>query len=115
MCRSHVVAVAAVALISGSALSHAGPCTGQITQVEQRIHQAQAVAPPGDAGTPSAPQSVGAQLHHQPTPGSVENAESKAREGAEAALDRARNADAAGDSAKCARALEDAKELYGLQ
>jgi hypothetical protein len=109
------MAVAAVALIGSSALSHAGPCTAQIVQLEQRIRQVQAVAPPGDAGTPSGPQSVGAQLHHQPTPGSVQSAESKAREAAAAAFDRARKADAGGDAAKCAAALKDARELYGLQ
>jgi len=104
-----------VASWAGSAVAQAGPCTEQIAQTEQKIRRAQAVAGPGEAGMPSGPQSVGAQLHHQPTPGSVESAEQKAREGAAAALDRARAADAAGDAARCARALEDAKELYGLQ
>ena len=67
---------------------------------------------PGWRSGPSAPQSVGAQLHHQPTPGSVEGAEHKAREMADAALDRARKADAAGDAerlregaCRCQRAL----------
>ncbi len=110
-----LLAITVIALSAGLATAQAGPCTEQIAQTEQRIRQAQAVASPGEAGTPSAPQSVGAQLHHQPTPGSVEGAEHKAREMAAAALDRARAADAAGDQARCARALEDAKELYGLQ
>jgi hypothetical protein len=72
-------------------------------------------ATPGPESGPTAQQSVGAQLHHQPTPGSVERAEDKAREAAAAALDRARTADAAGDATACTRALQDAKELYGLE
>ena len=95
--------------------AQAGPCTAQIAQVEQQIRQAQAKGQPGGAGAPSAPQSVGAQLHHQPTPGTVAGAEDKARDAATAALANARAADAAGDAAACARALGDAKELYGLQ
>jgi hypothetical protein len=92
-------------------VADAGPCTTQILQVEQQIRRAQAGPVPG----PSAPQSVGAQLHHQPTPGSVESAEDRAQEAAMAALDRARQADAAGDAAGCAKALQDAGELYGLE
>ncbi len=107
-------AMTAVALSAGLAIARAGPCTEQIAQTEQQIHQAQAAAKPGGAGEPSAPQSLGAQLHHQPTPGSVENAEVQARDLAAAALERARSADAAGDAARCARALADAKELYGF-
>lgn len=95
--------------------AQAGPCTAQIAQVEQQIRQAQAARDPGGAGAPSAPQSVGAQLHHQPTPGTVAGAEDKARDAAMAALDKARTADAAGNASACARALADARELYGLQ
>ena len=108
-------AITAVALSTGLAIARAGPCTADIARTEQQIHRAQAAGDAGQTGAPSAPQSVGAQLHHQPTPGSVAGAEDKARDAAAAALQRARNADAAGDAAACARALADAKELYGLQ
>ena len=113
MNRSRIV-LAALVLIGGATAAQAGPCTTQIAQVEQQIRLAQATSPPGGAGEPTAPQSIGAQLHHQPTPQSVENAESRARTDSAAALDRARMADAAGDAAACARALAEAKELYGL-
>jgi hypothetical protein len=113
--RLRIVTLAAVALIGGSAASFAGPCTKQISQVEQRIRQAQAGSPPGGAGEPSAPQSVGAQLHHQPTPGSVQSAERMANADGEAALARARNADAAGNAAACAKALTEASALYGVE
>ena len=115
MGRSHSVLLAAWACIGGVAAAQAGPCTAQIAQVEQQIRLAQASSPPGGAGEPSAPQSVGAQLHHQPTPGSVQSAESRARANADAALDRARKADAEGDASACRKALEQAKELYGLE
>jgi hypothetical protein len=113
--RSHIVAFAAVALIGGSVASYAGPCTTQISQVEQRIRAAQASSPPGGAGDPSAPQSVGAQLHHQPTPGSVQSAERMANADGEAALVRARNADAAGNAAACTKALMEAQAIYGIE
>ncbi|MDE1973751.1 MAG: hypothetical protein KGK33_15835 [Hyphomicrobiales bacterium] len=108
-------AVATVALSAGSVVARAGPCTADIDQTERRIHQAQAAGDPGQVGAPSGPQSVGAQLHHQPTPSSVDGAETKARDAAAAAIERARAADAAGDAAACERALADAKALYGLQ
>jgi type IV secretory pathway VirJ component len=110
MSRADFVIIVGAALLGGSAAAHAGPCTAQIADVERAIHRAQN----NPAIGPTADQSVAAQLHHQPTPGSVQSAEAKARDSAKAALDRARNADAAGDAAACQRALEDAKELYGL-
>jgi hypothetical protein len=112
--RSRIVTVAALALIGGSAACYAGPCTTEISQVEQRIRAAQAESPPGGAGDASAPQSVGAQLHHQPTPGSVQHAERLANADGEAALARARNADTAGNAAACVKALAEAKALYGI-
>jgi hypothetical protein len=116
MNRSYFAAPAVIllALWGGCVLAQAGPCAAQIAQVEQQIRQVQA-AQSGGVGTPSAPQSVGAQLHHQPTPGSVAGAEDKARAAANAALDDARTADATGDAKGCARALKVAKDLYGLQ
>jgi hypothetical protein len=112
--RSRVVTFAALALLGGSAASYAGPCSTEISQVEQRIRAAQASASPGGAGDASGPQSVGAQLHHQPTPGSVLSAERLASADGAAALARARNADSAGDASACAKALAEAKALYGI-
>ena len=112
MGRLHSVLLAAC--IGSAAAAQAGPCATQIAQVEQQIRLAQASSPPEGAGEPSAPQSVGAQLHHQPTPQSVKSAESRARADSATALDRARKADAAGDAAACAKALAEAKALYGL-
>lgn len=113
--RSRIFVFAAVAIIGGGAAAQAGPCTTQISQIEQKIRAAQAAPRPGGAGDASAPQSVGAQLHHQPTPNSVQSAERTANADGEAALARARNADAAGNAPACAKALAEAKALYGIE
>jgi hypothetical protein len=60
--------------------AHSGICTAQIAQLEEQIR----------GSGPTAPQSIEAQLHHQPTPCTVQNAESKAIANADAALQRAR-------------------------
>lgn len=112
MSGSRLWALAATVLVGGSVVCQAGPCTNDIVKVQAQIARAEASSP---SVGPSAPQSVGAQLHHQPTPSSVGAAESKASAGARAALDRARQADAAGDLAGCQRALTEAKDLFGLQ
>lgn len=91
--------------------AYAGPCTRQIGNLEQQIKLSAASATVG----PSGPQTVGAQLHHQPTPSTVERAETKANTDADAALDRARKADAAGDASGCKNALVEARRLYGLE
>jgi hypothetical protein len=108
-------AITTATLLASVASCHAGPCTAEIAQLEQQIAQLQAGAAPSGAGQPSGPQSLGAQLHHQPTQGSVENAQKQADADASAALERARKADAANDAAGCATALDQAKQIYGIQ
>jgi len=112
MSGSRLWALAAVVVVGGSMACQAGPCTNDIVQLQAQIAREEANSP--SAG-PSGPQSVGAQLHHQPTPSTVGAAESKASADAKFALDRARQADAAGDLAGCQRALTEARELFGLQ
>ena len=85
------------------------------SQVEQAISRARMRSAPGGAGEPDAAQSVGAQLHHQPTPGSVQSAERVAIADGDAALERARKADTAGDGAACTGALAEAKAIYGVE
>jgi hypothetical protein len=114
MGRSWILALATVTLLGGAATASAGPCTTQIMQVEQEVRHLQAAPPASRAGEPTAPQSVGAQLHHQPTPGAVEQAEQTANADADAALARAREADAKGDGTACGSALNEAKRLYGV-
>jgi hypothetical protein len=89
------MALAGAMLLASVAAAQAGPCSKQIAAVEKEIIQLQATPSTSGTGQPSAQQTVGAQLHHQPTPGSVETAQSKANADASAALGRASKADAA--------------------
>lgn len=99
---------AAFGLSQGPAL--AGPCSDNIAKFEQTVRQD--ANKPG-AG-PTAAQTVGAQLSHQPTPESVKQAEDKAQNMFNAVLARAKALDAAGDPA-CKQTLEDARLIYDLK
>jgi hypothetical protein len=101
----------ACAVFAGSIdTAHAGPCTAQIAAVEEQVQR----SPPGPSAGPTGPQTLGAQLYYQPTPRDVAHAEHVANKEADAALDHARTADAAGDAAGCSAALDEAKRLYGI-
>lgn len=113
MHRFRTIALTMLAFVANAPISQASPCTAQIDQIQRQI--AQVHARRSTAGDASGRQSLGAQLHHQPTPATVESAEDKANADATAALDRARIADAAGDARGCAQALNQAKLIYGLQ
>ena len=115
MDRSRLLVLITLGVIGGGMAAQAGPCANQISQVEQAIQRAQARGGASGAGDPSAAQSVGAQLHHQPTPGSVQSAARMATADGDAALERARKADAEGDAAACSRALAEAKAVYGVE
>ena len=101
----------AAAVCLGVAPAHAGPCSKQIAQFEQAVRQS---AGNPDAG-PFAQQTIGAQLHRQPTPGSIKQAEARADASFEAALARAKRLDARGNRAGCTRALAAARQMYDLQ
>jgi hypothetical protein len=63
-------------------------------------------------------ESAAATEHHEPTPGSIAQAEQSLGEGsgdekALAALTRARQADAAGDATSCERALAELRTALG--
>lgn len=105
MNQSGVVMLATVVFVGAAAAAQAGPCATRISEAEQQIQTQAAASPPGGAGEPSAPQSVDAQLHHQPTPGSVQSAEHAANADGEAAIELARKADAEGNASACAEAL----------
>jgi len=104
------IGTASAALLAGGGVARSGPCTEQIAALEQQIE----VTPPGPNSGPTFSQTLGAQLHRQPTPGDVEHAERVANKDAAAALKRARKADAAGDAAACNAALERARRLYDI-
>jgi hypothetical protein len=102
--------LAVIALLSSASFAHAGPCTAQIAQIEPQIGADNTSGFDG----PSAPQTIGAQLGRQPTAATVQNAEREAGALGQAALDRVRRADDAGNAAACREALAKLKDLYGL-
>jgi hypothetical protein len=108
--RVTTVIIAATALGLGAASAHAGPCSSEIAQFEQAVRQS---AGNPNAG-PMAPQSIGAQLDRQPTPGSIKRAEERAQATFAAALARAKRLDARGNRAGCTRALAAAKRMYNF-
>lgn len=87
-----------------------GPCSAELAQVVRQVAQSKSNPLEG----PTAPQTVRAQLHHQPTRGSVRRAERKADADFQSALAQARRANYEGDAAACTRALDRAKDIYGI-
>lgn len=113
--QSLVVSASALCLLTLPC--QAGPCSKDITRMQARIdaHLGKTAA----AG-PSAKQSVGAQMHRQPTPGSMANAERELGElspdmivKVNEAMDRAQKADAGGDAAGCRQALDEVARAIG--
>jgi hypothetical protein len=90
------------------AIAHAGPCSDDIAQFEETVRQS--------AGNPNAglmaPQSVDAQLDHQPTPGSLKRAKDRLHAKFSARMARAEMLDQQGDGKGCRRALAAAKRMY---
>lgn len=105
-CKISAPLIVAAAFGFNLASAHAGPCTPEIEQFEKAMREA------GPGAGPSAPQSIGAQLSHQPTAESMKQAERRARAGFEAVLARAKKFDAEGKRAECMEALTDAKLIY---
>jgi hypothetical protein len=103
-----ISAVAAALLVAGVldfAPAWAGPCTAQIAQVESAHRTA-------GAGVPlSAPQSVGAQLHRQPTPSSVQQAEAQSDAAYKSLLEAAKKLDADGKREECMAKVEELKRM----
>jgi hypothetical protein len=92
-------------LAYGSA--QAGPCALDIAKFEEQVWQTRGNP---DAGL-MAPQSVDAQLNHQPTRNSVRRAEDRLHSNFAARMARAKLLDAQGNPA-CAVALRAAEKLY---
>jgi hypothetical protein len=90
--------------------AQAGPCSEDIAQFEAAIRRS--------AGNPNAgftaPQSVGAQLGHQPTPESLKRAEARLQSKFSAAMARAKRYDAQGNRPGCTRELSAARQMYIL-
>jgi hypothetical protein len=76
----------------------AGPCSDEIA----RLEAARGALKP----VPYTRQSVAAQLHHQPTPGTVAEATSEAQKRLEVALVAARKLNSEGKDSECLEALQ---------
>ena len=106
--RGATASIICAVLCLYTTFAQAGPCSEDIAQFEAAIRQS--------AGNPyaglSAPQSVGAQLEHQPTQRSVKRAELRLRANFAAAMARAKLLDSRGDGTGCNSALSAAKRMY---
>ena len=107
---STLAAVTCALMLAPGIPAKAGPCTANINNLQKQIQLSVSNPVVG----PTATQTVGAQLHRQPTPGAVEHAESQANADADAAMDRASKADKQSDASGCREALRQARLLYGL-
>ena len=111
----HATAVAGLAFILGAAPAYAGPCTDRIYETDLAVSRLLDSA--AAQGRPAA-ESTFATMHRQPTPGTVASAEEQAGDltadelqAVTEAMDVARHADDAGDSAGCERALSEVDHL----
>lgn len=86
----------------------AGPCGEEVAAFRQTLPLNQKGAP---AAVGTAPQTVGAQLGHQPTPETVERARQDAQSEVATVLAQAETLDAAGKQDECRDALARAKLL----
>jgi type IV secretory pathway VirJ component len=100
-----LAAVFVVEPLFGFDAANAGPCIDQISQIEHVMQQPKV--------RPLAQQAVVAQLHHQPTPQSVENAAEKGRAEVGALLARAKVLDAEGSAAECMSVVSKLKIQLG--
>jgi hypothetical protein len=113
MTTHRLLALSAAALALSTLPGHAGPCSHEIDRMQARVDaKLEATARKGQW----APESPGALMHRQPTPGSIAAAESRLGEvssrnveAVRMAMARARDADRAGDKSACKRALADVR------
>jgi len=88
-----------------------GPCGADIARLETVLNRARA----DRAGVGSAPESIAARLHRQPTPDTVTLAEMESERNVEVALGRAQNANSQGKDAECRAAVATAALLLGVR
>jgi hypothetical protein len=105
------------ALVASISASYAGPCSQEIDRVQADID---AKLNSNAANGPSASESTAATKHRQPTPESIATAESQLGEispeqiqAVTAAMERAHEADGAGDESACWKALADVQRIRG--
>jgi hypothetical protein len=102
------LAVVAIASTLRIATASAGPCAAEITEFRAALPQNKNGEPTFIA---SAPQSIAAQLEHQPTKDSVERAKKQAQAQILAVLAQAEALDSEGNSGECRASISKAKLL----
>jgi hypothetical protein len=102
------IATLVIASVMPIAPAHAGPCATEVAQFRNSLPQQS----DGDqTAIGSAPQSLAAQLSHQPTPASIEQARRNAQASVARTLAEAEKLDAEGNQSACEDALARAKLL----
>ena len=91
--------------------AYAGQCSQEIARFEAEARQA-SVSP---LSGPTAPESTGAKLGHQPTPESVRRAEEGADSDFVRLLRQAQRLDAANDETGCMDSLAQARQMFELR
>ena len=102
------ILISGTMLVLSAASANAESCSSEIAQFEDVVRHSEDSGAPG----PAAPQSIDAQLGHQPTALSVMRAERQGQTGFEATLARAKNFAAQGEDAQCMQALGVAKLMF---
>ena len=87
----------ALALALALTSARASPCSDEIASLETAINASESTP----ALVPTEPQSLGAQLHHQPTPQSVQRAEAAPSTELNDIVKRAKVLDAEGKTKEC--------------
>jgi hypothetical protein len=95
-------------LLLSAAPANAASCSSEIAQFEDVVRHSEN----SQASGPTAPQSIDAQLGHQPTARSVMGAERQAQTEFEASLARAKKFAARDDDAECMQALGVARLMF---
>jgi hypothetical protein len=88
-----------------SASANPGPCTEQIAQLERIMLQSTAL--------PTAQQTLDSQLHRQPTPQSVESANSTARAELNALFGQAKMLDGEDNASACTNIVSRIRTMLG--
>jgi hypothetical protein len=109
--RANVVWVVVAAICVSTVSALAGPCTADISQLENTVRN----STPNPVAGPTGQQTIAAQLGRQPTPESVAQAEEQAKARVESTLSRARALDTQGRGAESKRALREARLLLDMQ
>jgi hypothetical protein len=100
--------ISGIVLVLSAGPANAASCSSQIAQFEDIVRHSEN----SQASGPTAPQSIDAQLGHQPTVRSVMRADRQAQTEFEADLARAKDFAARGEDAECMQALGVAKLLF---